>query len=123
MASSGIQLKPYQFQKGQSGNPSGARKRTLTKDSYARLVEKYSAYPQGQLKAILDDQETPAIEASVISQILKAIQQGNAADSLLAYSIGKPVDQTQLEVKNFDSDFDAAPRENILDLLRKDTGT
>lgn len=105
-------LKP--FGPGSVGNPTGKRRRTFTKDHYANLIDKYSAMPVGTLRSILKDEATTAIDASVISQLLGAIDKGYAAESLLAYGIGKSADILQAEVKDTTETVDGLPVEVLL---------
>lgn len=105
-------LKPFGI--GNNANPTGKRRRTFTKDHYAELIDKYSAMPVGILRTILKDESTTAIDASVISQLLGAIDKGYAADSLLAYGIGKSADILQAELKDSTEKADGLPVEVLL---------
>lgn len=114
-------LKPHQFQPGASGNPSGRPKNALTASTYSSIASKYLNMGQGALKAILEDPVTPAVDCTIIARIMTAMGRGESINDLLAYVVGKPVEKVQQEIRDWTKDFDDAPRENILKVLRDGT--
>jgi Family of unknown function (DUF5681) len=109
------------WQPGQSGNPAGRAKNILTAQKYCQIATKYLEMSQGDLKAVLDDPKTPMVDVTVISRLLTAKSRGDSINDLLAYVVGKPAETINQNVKNFDKDFETAPRENILKVLRDGT--
>jgi hypothetical protein len=106
---------------GQSGNIAGRPKREMTADSVALMIEKYMLMSQSSLVAIVKDPESKGIEALAASACLSAITKGdwNAVNSMLDRSIGKVKDISEVHQHNYDDEFDKAPKENIIELLRR----
>lgn len=101
------------FKPGQSGNPSGSRKRLLTKDSYAAIGEKYLGLPTADLRKLSSDESIPAIHRMVITQILAAIDKNQIADNLMGYCIGKAAEVLQADVTTTEK-ADGLPVEVLL---------
>lgn len=118
-------LKPTQFKPGQSGNPTGVAGRPLiTATSYSKLAQNYfHNYSVAELRNMSKDDSLKALDRMVIGAVLKAIDSGYTADTLLQYVIGKAPDVLHQTIKDFDKEFSEAPRENILKVLRDGTGT
>lgn len=93
---------------GQSGNPSGKPKQLITKDSFTALAGKLLHLSVDELQRLKEKKDTPAIQQLVISQILASIEKGMLPDLLMAYSIGKPVDVSQVEVKDTTEELERA---------------
>lgn len=113
MASDGKQLKPYHFPKGVSGNPSGSRKRLLTKDSYAAIAEKYLTKSTTELRELSLDDSVSAIDRMVITQILSAIDKNQVAENLMGYCIGKAAEVHQIENKVWTEDLKTIPIDTL----------
>lgn len=73
------------FKPGQSGNPEGQKPlpedikkaRKMNKVEMARILNKYSFLPLGEIKRIASDPATPAIEVAVIKMLAEAIRKGD----------------------------------------------
>jgi hypothetical protein len=112
-------LKPWP--KGVSGNPGGRPKRQFTAEDVGLVIEKYMLLPQGELQAIYEDKETNGVNALAAGAVLEAIRakDWNAVRDMLDRSIGKVKDISEVHQHNYDDEFDKAPKENIIELLRK----
>lgn len=109
------------WKKGQSGNPSGGRKGVLTNDEVKALLGKYARLTLDELTAKLEDPKTTMVERMIGATVMKAVKSGDygAFEFLLSRSFGKVPNVNENHNTNYDKDFEDAPRENILDLLRK----
>lgn len=116
-------LKPYK--PGQSGNPSGKPAGLLTKDQVSSVMGKFSHSTREQLQAVITNPKSTMLEIMVASVMARAAKDGdpNRMEFLLQRTIGKVQDLSQIELKKWDAEFEQLPRQNILDVLRKDTGT
>lgn len=104
--------KDYLFKKGQSGNPSGRPKlpedvvegRKLNKIEVARIFNRLINMPATELKDVLTNPDTKAMELIVGKIIAEGIKHGDAArlNFILDRMIGKVVDKVELsgEIKN-----------------------
>jgi hypothetical protein len=117
-------LKPWQ--PGQSGNPGGMSKNLLTKDKVKSTFSRMALKPMTEIEEIVKlkndkDRGRPALEVMVAAIIGKAVQQGDhmRLQFLLDRTIGKVKDEIDISNTRFDKDFDQVPRENIIELLRK----
>ncbi len=107
---------------GQSGNPSGSRKRALTQEKYTELVEKLVLdTPHEELRAIVDEKKGHALQIMLASGILEAIDKGDYSrlESLLARTLGRVKDVVETHVHNYDGELDKEPQENVIALLRQ----
>lgn len=86
------------FKPGQSGNPSGRppapadikEVRNLNKFEVERIISKVLHCTQAELKLILEDEETPALELAVCRVLVMAIKEGDyrRLELLLARAVG-----------------------------------
>jgi len=104
-------LKP--FVQGQSGNPTGAKKRVITKDTYAAIAEKYLTQSTTELRKLSLDDSVSAIDRMVITQILSAIDKNQVAENLMGYCIGKAAEVHQIEAKQWTDDLKTIPIDTL----------
>ncbi len=112
-------LKP--FQKGQSGNPSGGRKKLFTADDLALEIEKCMTMSIEDLRKLAGDVKQKGAIAIAASACLKAHEDGDfhKINSMLDRCIGKVKDISEVHQHNHDSEFDKAPRGELIDILRR----
>lgn len=102
------QLKP--FQKGTSGNPEGARAhnpalkalKNLTLETYREVIQLVLEGNLKQLKAMIEDPETPAIQVGVATSFMKAIKNGdyNVIEQIASRIVGKIPDVVHINSNN-----------------------
>ena len=74
-----------------------------------------------ELFALQSAPDTKGVTAIAVSACLKAIEDGNwnNINSMLDRCLGKVKDISEVHQHNYDDEFDKAPRENIIELLRR----
>jgi hypothetical protein len=104
---------PKPFQKGNNANPNGAPKKIYTiiremgysandlKTSFAELTW----YSIKELETVKDDPDKPAIVRIVANQLLIALKSGdmNKVREILEYTLGKPKQETDVNIKETSS--------------------
>lgn len=108
---------PYKFKKGVSGNPEGARAHNPIKKALARLtVETYREVIEAvltgnidNLKAMVADPKTSAIQVGVATAFMKALQAGDYAiiERIAERIVGKIPDEINLHAKNMNTNLNA----------------
>ena len=90
-------LKPYV--KGQSGNPGGKPKGTLTKADVEKLFQKFAGKTKDELQLMVQDPKSTMLEIMVASVMVKAAKDGDAArlQFLLDRAVGKVKEQMEVE--------------------------
>lgn len=80
----------YRFKPGQSGNPSGRKRRSFTQDDLNDLTEKYlTTKSVAELRKLAEDETLLGIDGIVVRNIMKAISSGATPADLLHYLVGK----------------------------------
>lgn len=112
-------LKP--FKPGQSGNPSGKKKGNLTKAEIEDFVSKCYRMNRSQLKDIIEDPKSEIIQIHIASIMAQGVKKGDfsSLNALLDRSVGKVKDVSEVHQHNHDSEFDKAPRGELIDILRR----
>jgi len=111
------QLKPYHFKPGQSGNPEGARKHNpirkalanLTVDTYRKVIEAVLTGNMDNLKDIITDPNTPAIQVGVARAFVKAIEAGDygVIERIAERIVGKIPDELNVRSVNQNANMNA----------------
>lgn len=107
--------KHSQFKKGQSGNPEGGRLhkktvdlklRKLTIETYREIIELVLAGDRDELIERAKDSKTPALEAGIITSVLKAIKNGDYSviERIAERIIGKIPDVVKVQSTNMNVD-------------------
>jgi hypothetical protein len=99
----------HQFKKGQSGNPGGKPKgredlkkiKLMSKDDVSRLLQKIMNMPIDDIKAMVKDPKTPALELMFARLIDKALSEGDRSrlDFLMERTVGKVVEEKNVNVR------------------------
>ena len=113
-----------QFKPGQSGNKGGRPKGQLTADQVSACIGRLASLSYTELKAHSENKSKPTIEVIVATILVKAADTGDYSrlESLLARSIGKVKDVSEVHQHNHDAAFDSEPRENVIELLKQMRG-
>ena len=118
-------IKPHEFKPGQSGNPKGAPKKVMTRlaeiteSEYGVKLTKSDKYDliefcleknQVELKAIVDDLESPSFLVVIAKAIIKDIKDSRIAtvETIFDRVFGRPVQAHAID-----------PENNILELILK----
>lgn len=109
------------FKKGQSGNPKGAAKlspevkhmRLMARIDFQRLADKFLHLTNGELRAIMKDDNSTGIDSMVASIILRGRDEGDQRrlDFFLDRTIGKVTEKIVIS----DPDRDSADRQKKLE--------
>lgn len=97
------------FLPGQSGNPNGRKAiredlkniQLLGEDNARRLIQKLLDMPIGELRLLVADETTPALELLVAKVIERALREGDATrlNFLFDRTVGKVTEKREVEVK------------------------
>lgn len=96
------------FKPGQSGNPAGRYSfipaylrgiKGLTKTEMTYLVSKFFRMTEGELEAVAENPNSPAIDKAIVSVLQKIIKQGDVLrfTFLLERTIGRPIEIPESE--------------------------
>lgn len=111
-------LKP--FKPGQSGNPAGKPKGTLSSAEVSALMGKFCKKSRVELQAIIQDEKSTMLEIMVASVMAKAAKDGDYARLafLLDRSVGKVKEEIEQTVRSIsDEDLDKIPRDALIKLV------
>lgn len=113
------QLKPYHFKPGQSGNPEGGRahnpiKRALAKltvDTYREVIEMVLTGNIDNLRAMIRDKKTSAIQVGIATAFVKAIESGDygVIERIAERIVGKIPDELNVNSKNLNVGVNSKP--------------
>lgn len=86
------------FKKGVSGNPGGKPKGLLTIEVLKKAISKHLALSKDELKEVLNDKDSTALDLVVASTISKAIGNGDIAkvEYLFNRALGKVKDTIEV---------------------------
>lgn len=111
-------LKPHHFKKGQSGNPAGGRiqnpitraLKNLTVESYRQVIEAVCTGNVDNLRAMIEDPKTSALQVGVATAFVKAIKAGDYAviERIAERIVGKIPDELNVHAKNINANLNAA---------------
>lgn len=103
-------LKQHQFKPGQTGNPNGRppisaeqrELRKLTIKSYGEVIETALNGTVADLKALIENPSTPAIQVGVATSIMRAIKDGDPSvlEMFAARIVGKIPDTININSNN-----------------------
>jgi hypothetical protein len=76
---------------------------------------------RAQLKEIIEDPKSEIVDIHIASIMAQGVKKGDFSSlaSLLDRSVGKVKDISEVHQHNYDDEFDKAPKENIIELLRR----
>lgn len=76
---------------------------------------------KADLGAIVSDPEAKGFNSMIAAACLEAIDKGDYTriSFLLDRTVGKVKDISEVHQHNYDDEFDKAPKENIIELLRR----
>lgn len=110
-------LDKHVFKKGQSGNPEGGRAHNpaikalgkLTLETYREVIELVLKGKLTDLKKMIEDPNTPAIQVGVATAFLKAIKNGdyNVIEQIASRIVGKIPDEINLNSRNVNANLNA----------------
>ena len=108
------------FKPGQSGNPGGMPKQLLTQDKVSSVLGKFCMMTREELAKIVENPKSPMLDVMVASVMARAAKDGDYSrlEFLLARSVGKVRDISEVHQHTYDGELDQEPRENVLELLR-----
>ena len=125
-------MKATQFKPGQTGNPNGRPPltkeqralRTLTIERYREVIELALTGNLEELKAFIEDPDTPVIQVGVGTAILTAIKKGDASvlETFAARIVGKIPDEIKITSNsnvNVNAGIAVLTDEQVKERLRK----
>lgn len=109
------------IKKGQVLNPGGRPKGLLTADTIKALMGRFCHLTKNQLADIIQGPDSTMLEIMVAAVMAKAAKDGDYSrlSFLLDRTVGKVKDISEVHQHNYDDEFDQAPKENIIELLRR----
>lgn len=109
------QLKPHHFKPGQSGNPHGRPPlnpiqkalKNLTIATYREVIEVVMTGNIDNLKAMIIDPNTPALQVGIARSFIKAIDAGDygVIERIAERIVGKIPDELNLNSKNMNANL------------------
>lgn len=109
---------PYMFKKGKSGNPEGARAhnpitkalKNLTIETYREVIEAVCTGNVANLKRMVEDPRTPALQVGVATAFMKAIKSGDYAviERIAERIVGKIPDELKVTSQNVNANLNAS---------------
>lgn len=119
MPKSAKHLKPHQFKPGQSGNPEGSRRHNpikkalakLTVDTYREVIEMVLTGNIDNLRAMIKDEKTSAIQVGIATAFVKAIESGDygVIERIAERIVGKIPDELNVNSKNLNVGVNSKP--------------
>lgn len=110
-------MEKYQFKPGQSGNPEGARKhnpiqkalKNLTVQTYREVIEAVLTGNVDNLRAMVEDPQTSALQVGVATAFINAIKSGDYAviERIAERIVGKIPDELNVNAKNINANLNA----------------
>jgi hypothetical protein len=111
------QLKPHQFKKGVSGNPNGRPPlnpiqralKNLTIETYREVIETVCTGNIDNLKSMVEDPKTSALQVGIARAFLKAMQAGDYAviERIAERIVGKIPDELKVSSSNVNANLNA----------------
>lgn len=108
---------PYKFKPGQSGNPKGRPPlspiqralKNLTIESYREVIEAVCTGNIDNLKAMVEDPKTSALQVGVARAFMKAIQAGDytVIERIAERIVGKIPDELKVTSQNVNANLNA----------------
>ncbi len=123
--------KAYQFKKGVSGNPEGARAhnpvtkalKNLTIETYREVIEAVCTGNLANLRVIIEDPNTSALQVGVAKAFVNAISSGDYAviERIAERIVGKIPDELNVVSKNLNANVNSKPidRKEVKDIVAK----
>ncbi len=109
MAGTSKEYLAKKFKPGKSGNPNGRPKiradlkkvKLMSSEDAARLLQKIMNMNTREIQAMVEDEQTPAMEMMIARIITKAINEGDPArlNFLFDRTIGKVMERREIELK------------------------
>lgn len=114
-------LKDHQFKPGQSGCPGGLPKWWLTKGRVKDLISRIGSLPITKVQDIVDNPETPAMEAFIAKVYLKGIETGDVTrlNALLDRTIGRPVEVVEQTVHEGQAVVKSVSTDHLVELAKQ----
>ncbi len=110
-------LRAHAFQPGQSGNPEGARKhnpirralKNLTVESYRKVIEAVCTGNVDNLREMIADPKTSALQVGVATAFVKALQAGDyvTIERIAERIVGKIPDELKVTSANVNANLTA----------------
>lgn len=117
------QLNPYKFKPGQSGNPKGKPRNIFTKDEADKVFQKSATMSEDQLREIVDNPKSRAVDVAVARAWLKAMEEGRIPDidQLLNRTVGKVKEQVEQTNHNHEHKeiLEGVPSQTLIALVKK----
>lgn len=109
------------FKPGVSGNPGGKMKGMLTAASVSGLISKLAVLTLEELRLVRDDAQEQTHKRIIAAELVAALEKNDYGrlEALLMRGVGKVKDVVEQHTHNHDKDFENAPRESVIELLRK----
>lgn len=123
--------KEHQFKKGKSGNPEGARAhnpirkalKNLTVQSYREVIEAVCTGNLAELKRMVEDPTTSALQVGVAKAFVKALNDGDYAtiERIAERIVGKIPDELNVVSKNLNANVNTKPidRKEVVEIVKK----
>lgn len=117
MPRDGKHLKAHQFKKGQSGNPEGGRVhnpitkalKNLTVETYREVIEAVCTGNVDNLRRMIEDPKTSALQVGVATAFAKALKAGDYAtiERIAERIVGKIPDELKVSSSNVNANLNA----------------